>query len=136
MRRMRYFSSSNESDASIDMSPLIDVVFILLIFFIVTTVFNNEAGVDVDKPVKMASSKNLDRNSIMIAVTDSGQVYYNGRNIGVSGVRSVVEALQSSGEALPLIIQGDQNAQHGVIVKVVGQATQAGVKSVSFSTLK
>ncbi len=57
MRRMRHFSSSNENEASIDMSPLIDVVFILLIFFIVTTVFNNEAGVDVAKPPKMASSK-------------------------------------------------------------------------------
>lgn len=136
MRRMRHFSSSSESEATIDMSPLIDVVFILLIFFIVTTVFNNEAGVEVDKPAKMASSKDLDRNSIMIAVTDTGQVYYNGRNVGVAGVRSVVEALQSSGDKLPLIIQGDQNAQHGVIVKVVGEATEAGVKSVSFSTLK
>ena len=134
MRRMRHFSSNNESEATIDISPLIDVVFILLIFFIVTTVFNNPAGVDVDKPAKMASSKDLDRNSIMIAVTNDGQVYYNGRNIGVSGVRSVVEALQTNGEALPLIIQGDQKAHHGVIVKVVGEATEAGVKSVAFST--
>ena len=117
------------------MSPLIDVVFILLIFFIVTTVFNNEAGVDVDKPAKMASTKDLDRTSIMMAVTKTGQVYYNGSNIGVAGVRSVVQSMQSAnGEEMPLVIQGDQSAQHGVIMKVVGAATEAGVKSISFST--
>ena len=86
MRRMRHFSSINENEASIDMSPLIDVVFILLIFFIVTTVFNNEAGVDVAKPPKMASSKSLDSNAIIMAVTNNGQVYYAGRNIGINGV--------------------------------------------------
>ncbi len=136
-RKLRHFSSENDNEASIDMSPLIDVVFILLIFFIVTTVFNNEAGVEVDKPAKMASTNELDRTSIMMAVTKSGQVYYNGRNIGVNGVRSVVQSLQAgSGEEMPLIIQGDRSAQHGVIMQVVGAATEAGVKSVSFSTLK
>ncbi len=134
-RRSRHFNSAKESEASIDMSPLIDVVFILLIFFIVTTVFNNEAGVDVDKPAKMASTKDLDRTSIMMAVTKTGQVYYNGSNIGVAGVRSVVQSMQSAnGEEMPLVIQGDQSAQHGVIMKVVGAATEAGVKSISFST--
>jgi len=136
-RKLRHFSVDNEGEATIDMSPLIDVVFILLIFFIVTTVFNNETGVEVDKPAKMASTTNLDRTSIMIAVTKGGQVYYNGRNVGVNGVQAVVQSLQSgSDEGLPLIIQGDQSAQHGVIMKVVGAATEAGVKSVSFSTLK
>jgi len=135
-RKLRHFSSDNENEATIDMSPLIDVVFILLIFFIVTTVFNNEPGVTVDKPAKMASTTELDRTSIMMAVTKSGQVYYNGRNIGVAGVASVVETLQAGGEKMPMIIQGDQSSQHGVIMKVVGAATEAGVKSVSFSTLK
>ena len=131
---MRHFSSNDEAEASIDMSPLIDVVFILLIFFIVTTVFNNEVGVEINKPAKLASSKDLDRSSIMIAVTNNGQVFYNGRDIGVSGVRAVVEARQQGGDALNLVIIGDQSAQFGVITKVVGEATQAGVKSVSFST--
>jgi len=136
-RKLRHFSSESDNEASIDMSPLIDVVFILLIFFIVTTVFNNEAGVKVDKPAKMASTTDLERTSIMIAVTKTGQVYYNGRNIGVNGVRSVVQSLQSgSGEEIPVIIQGDKLAHLGVMMKVHGAASEAGVKSVSFSTLK
>lgn len=136
MRRMRHFSSSNDGEASIDMSPLIDVVFILLIFFIVTTVFNNEAGVDVAKPPKMASSKSLDSNAIIIAVTNNGQVYYSGRNIGLGGVAGAVSVAQAGGDPLPLIIQGDYGAQHGIITKVIGAATEAGVKSVAISTKK
>ncbi|MFT5632960.1 MAG: biopolymer transport protein ExbD [Rubritalea sp.] len=136
MRRMRHFSSSNENEASIDMSPLIDVVFILLIFFIVTTVFNNEAGVDVAKPPKMASSKSLDSNAIIMAVTNNGQVYYAGRNIGINGVAGAVAIAQAGGNPLPLIIQGDYGAEHGIITKVIGAATEAGVKSVAISTKK
>lgn len=137
-RKLRHFSADSETEATIDMSPLIDVVFILLIFFIVTTVFAEpEPGVDIDKPAKMASSKDLDRQSIMIAVMQNGQVFYNNRNIGVNGVRSVIQSLQtSSGEKLPLIIVGDRSAQHGVIMQVVGAATEADVKSISFSTKK
>ena len=108
----------------------------MLIFFIVTTVFNNEVGVDVAKPPKMASSKSLDSNAIMIAVKGNGQVYYAGRNIGVSGVAGVVSVAQAGGDPLPLIIMGDYGAQHGVITKVIGAATEAGVKSVSISTQK
>jgi len=136
MRRMRHFSSNNENEASIDMSPLIDVVFILLIFFIVTTVFNNEVGVDVAKPPKMAVSKSLDSNAIMIAVKSNGQVYYASRNIGIGGVAGVVSEAQAGGDPLPLIIMGDYGAQHGVITKVIGAATEAGVKSVAISTQK
>lgn len=136
MRRMRHFSSNNEDHVAIDMAPLIDIVFILLIFFIVTTVFNNEAGVDVAKPPKMASSKSLDSNAIMIAVTNNGQVYYAGRNIGINGVAGAVSVAQSGGEPLPLIILGDYGAQHGIITKVIGAATEAGVKSVAISTQK
>ena len=118
------------------MSPLIDVVFILLIFFIVTTVFNNEVGVDIAKPPKMASSKSLQSDAIMIAVGKNGQVTYSGRNIGVSGVAGVVSVAQAGGDPLPLIIMGDYGAQHGVITKVIGAATEAGVKSISISTQK
>ncbi len=113
MRRMRHFSSSNENEASIDMSPLIDVVFILLIFFIVTTVFNNEAGVDVAKPPKMASSKSLDSNAIIMAVTNNGQVYYAGRNIGINGVAGAGSIPQVRGNSFPVIIQRDFPAVHG-----------------------
>lgn len=134
MRRFRHFTS-NESASEINISPLIDVVFILLIFFIVTTVFVDETGVEVNKP-RAASADDLDKNSILIAVTANGQVYQGGRSIGLGGVRSVVAALLESNEDMPVIIQGDTDANHGTVVKVIDAASLAGAKTVSLATAK
>ena len=71
---------------SIDLSPLLDVVFILLIFFIVTTVFVKETGVEVKKPQAM-SAADLEKKSILIAITKDGSVMYAGQDIGIAGVR-------------------------------------------------
>ena len=135
MRRFRHFTSDDSSSSEINISPLIDVVFILLIFFIVTTVFVDETGVDVNKP-RAASAQDLEKNSILIAVTANGQVYQGGRSIGVSGVRSVVAALLEVDENTPVIIQGDTDANHGTIVKVIDAASLAGAKTVSLATAK
>jgi len=135
MRRFRHFASDDSSSSEINISPLIDVVFILLIFFIVTTVFVDETGVDVKKP-RAATAESLEKNSILIAVTANGQVYQGGRNIGVSGVRSVVSALLEGNEEMPVIIQGDALANHGTIVKVIDAANLAGAKTVSLATAK
>ena len=135
MRRFRHFNSDDSSSSEINISPLIDVVFILLIFFIVTTVFVDEAGVDVNKP-RAATAQDLEKNSILIAVTANGQVYQGGRDIGVGGVRSVVAALLESDEATPVIIQGDTDASHGIIVKVIDAANLAGAKTVSLATAR
>ena len=90
----------------INISPLIDVVFILLIFFIVTTVFVEETGVDVTKP-QASSAVDLEKNSILIAITDTGKVVYGGREIGPAGVRSIVIGLYQKDE-MPVIIQADK----------------------------
>ena len=113
MRRFRHFNGQDANASEINISPLIDVVFILLIFFIVTTVFVEETGVDVDKP-RAASAQDLEKNSILIAVTSNGQVYQGGRSIGVSGVRSVVAAMLEVDDQMPVIIQGDASANHGI----------------------
>lgn len=76
----------------IDLAPLLDVVFILLIFFIVTTVFVRETGVEVDKP-SAVSTETLQKSVILIAITATGEVVYDGTNIGVSGVPPSDEAL-------------------------------------------
>jgi biopolymer transport protein ExbD len=135
MRRFRHFTTDDSSSSEINISPLIDVVFILLIFFIVTTVFVDETGVDVNKP-RAASAEDLEKNSILIAVTSNGQIYQGGRSIGVSGVRSVVAALLENNEDMPVIIQGDANANHGLVVQVIDAANQAGAKKVSLATAK
>jgi biopolymer transport protein ExbD len=132
MGRFREALAEEESETGIDMSPLIDCVFILLIFFIVTTVFVEETGVEVDKP-QAASSVQLEKTSILIALTGKGQIVYGGREIGVSGVQPLVKRLLQK-EDLPVIIQADQTSQSGLLVRIIDEAKLAGATKVSVAT--
>ncbi|MBI1387201.1 MAG: biopolymer transporter ExbD [bacterium] len=116
------------------MSPLIDCVFILLIFFIVTTTFVEETGVEVDKP-QAASSVRLEKTSILIAVTEKGEVVYGGREIGISGVQPLVKRMLQK-EEVPVIIQAAAAAQSGMLVRVIDEAKLAGAVKVSIATRK
>ncbi len=123
--------SGGEDNSEVNISPLIDMVFILLIFFIVTTVFVEETGVDVDKP-EAASAIDLESNSIMIAVTREGQIVYGSQNIGVGGVRAIVSRLTQN-EAMPVIIQVDEGAGAGLVVRVIDEAKLGGAEAISLS---
>lgn len=116
----------------INVSPLIDMVFILLIFFIVTTVFVDETGVEITKP-KAASARQLEQNSIQIAITSAGGVIHADREIGVSGVRPTVVRL-SAREPLPVIIQADREVPTHLLVRVLDEAKLAGAPAVSIAT--
>lgn len=133
MRNRRSITESDELN-EINISPLIDMVFILLIFFIVTTVFVEETGVDVDKP-QAASASQLEKNSILIAVTSKNQVVYGGRDIGISGVRPLVRRLTAT-EETPVIIQVDKNASAGLVVQVIDESKLGGAKTVSLAANK
>ena len=133
-RRFQRFGETDvETPSEINISPLIDVVFILLIFFIVTTVFVDETGVEIDKP-RAATQQDLEKNSILLAVTRTGQVFYGGRDIGISGVRAVVARL-SKQEAMPVIIQADRAAPTEATVSVLDEAKLAGAPNVFVSTI-
>ncbi len=133
MGRFRDSNTSDGADQGIDISPMIDCVFILLIFFIVTTTFVEETGVEVDKPQAAASVK-LEKQSILIALTANGDVVYGGRAIGVSGVQPLVKRMLAQ-EDLPVIIQADIVAQAGMLVRVIDEAKLGGANKVSIATL-
>ena len=134
MGRFRSESDDGESQSSIDISPLIDCIFILLLFFIVTTTFVEETGVEVDKP-QAAASVQLEKNSIMLALTSKGEVVYGGREIGVGGVRSLVRRLLEKEEML-VIIQSDKSVQAGLLVRVIDEAKLGGAVRVNLATRK
>jgi biopolymer transport protein ExbD len=133
MSRFRSFSE-REDEGGIDISPLIDCVFILLIFFIVTTVFVDETGIEVDKP-QAASSVQLEKNSILIALTAKGEVVYGGRDIGVAGVQPLVKRMTQK-EEIPVIVQADAQVPAGLFVRVIDEAKLAGATKVSVATRK
>ncbi|RJP27605.1 MAG: biopolymer transporter ExbD [Candidatus Omnitrophota bacterium] len=114
------------------MSPLMDCVFILLIFFIVTTTFVEETGVEVDKP-QAASAVRLEKTSILIALTDKGEVVYGGREIGVSGVQPLVKHMLQK-EDVPVIIQADAASPSGLLVRIIDEAKLAGAIKVSVAS--
>ncbi|MGF1483881.1 MAG: ExbD/TolR family protein [Opitutales bacterium] len=132
MSQKRQSLNASDRIEDINISPLIDIVFILLIFFIVTTVFVEETGIEVNKP-QAASAEDLQKNSILIAVSDKGQVVYAGRDIGVSGVRAVVRRLVQA-EKMPVIIQADEMVPTGLLARVIDEAKLAGAPMVSLST--
>ena len=133
MGRFRQASSEDDDGASIDMSPLIDCVFILLIFFIVTTVFVEETGVEVDKP-QAASAVHLEKTSILIALTANGEVVYGGRDITIAGVQPLVKRMLQK-EDIPVIIQVDKAAPSGLLVRIIDEAKLARATRVSIATI-
>ena len=117
MGRFKKFAREEDETEGIDISPLIDCVFILLIFFIVTTTFVEETGVEVDKP-QAASAAQLEKNSILLAITADGGVVYGGRDIGIAGVQPLVRRMVQR-EDIPVIVQADRNVQAGIMVRVI-----------------
>jgi len=134
MGRFRGEPGEGESETGIDISPLIDCIFILLLFFIVTTTFVEETGVEVDKP-QAASSLQLEKTSILLAITAKGEVVYGGHEIGIGGVRALVKRLLEK-EPVPVIIQADQAVPSGVLVRVIDETKLGGASRVNLATRK
>lgn len=132
MGRFRDTGGDEGGEANIDLTPMIDCVFILLIFFIVTTTFVEETGVEVEKP-QAASAVNLEKTSILIALTAKGEVVYGGRDIGVRGVRGIVERMLQKDAETPVIVQADASSQSGLLVRVIDEAKLAGAKHVNIA---
>ena len=130
--RNRKSLSDGDDNNDINISPMIDMVFILLIFFIVTTVFVEEPGVDIEKPITQTALR-LEKNSILIAITGSNAVVYGGNQVGVTGIRPIVRRLNAR-SSMPVILQVDQNASAGIVIQVIdecklGQANQISISS-------
>jgi len=134
MGRFRNMGAEENDDVGVDMSPLMDCVFILLIFFIVTTTFVEETGVEVDKP-QAASSVQLEKTSILIALTEKGEVVYGGNEIGIGGVQPLVKRMLQK-EDVPVIIQADTASQSGMLVRIIDEAKLGGATKVSLASLK
>lgn len=132
--RFRRTLSEPEEPIELNLVPLIDVIMFLLIFFISTTSFIEEPGVQVDKP-QAASAKQLEKNSIIFAITPDGKVAYGGKEIGLGGVRPTVKRLCAK-EPLPVVIQADQKSTSGILIRVIDEAKLGGAKDVSLATEK
>lgn len=132
MGRFRTAAAEDSNEGQIDMGPMIDCVFILLIFFIVTTTFVEETGVEVDKP-QAASASRLEKTSILIALTANGEVVFNNTNIGIGAVQPLIKQKLAK-EKLPVIIQADSAAPAGQLVRLIDEAKLGGAEKVNLAT--
>lgn len=123
---------TTDSVPEINMSPLIDMVFLLLIFFMVTTTFVEETGVDVQKP-RAASAQKLEQESILIAVTSDNRVMHGGTEIGIGGVQAMVSRLLEQKDR-PVILMTDASCRAGQVVDVIDECKLAGANNVSIAT--
>lgn len=127
--RMRRYSYQTEEEPGIDLTPMLDVVFIMLIFFIVTSSFIKESGVEVNRP-QADSAAAQDQGNILIAVTADGQVWLDKQVVDVRSVRAHVERMRQELPDGYVVVQADQDARTGLVVKVMDQARLAGVTDV------
>ncbi|WP_421133602.1 ExbD/TolR family protein [Alteromonas sp. A079] len=122
----------DEEEATIDMTPMLDVVFIMLIFFIVTASFVKEAGIDVNRP-EAATAVKKDRANILIAISDKGEIWINKRRIDVRAVQANIERLHAENPQGTVVIQADKKATTETLIKVMDASRAAGVYDVSIA---
>ena len=130
MRRKRV---RQEEDADIDITPMLDIVFIMLIFFIVTATFVKESGIDVTRPDAETAVKQ-NRVAILIAIRDNNEVWINRRQVDLASVRANVEKLHAENPQGGAVIQADREAETGVLVEIMDQVRLAGVGAISIAT--
>lgn len=119
-----------EEEAAIDMTPMLDVVFIMLIFFIVTTSFVKESGVDVLKPTATTAIEKPKAN-IFIGITEAGDIYMLKRKVEKESVRSNVEGMLLENPESAVVIQADMRSDSGILLDVIDAAKKAGVQNIS-----
>ncbi len=121
---------NNEDEQNVDMTPMLDIVFIMLIFFIVTTSFVKESGIDVNKP--QASTATHDKKTnIIIGINQMGEVWIDKHPVDIRAVRTTVERLHADTPEGSVIITADKKSETGILVKVMDQVKLAGISKIS-----
>ena len=131
MRRHRHSDHGSE-ETELNLTPMLDIVFIMLIFFVVTTSFVRESGIEVNRPTAQTAERR-DHGNILIAISPNGEIWIDKRAVDIRAVRAVVERLVTENPEGGVIIQGDRDAQIGLLVKVMDQVRKAGIVNVSIA---
>ncbi len=116
----------------INMGPLIDMVFLLLIFFVVTTSFVKETGIEVQRSVA-STAEVAERGNILLGVSAEGGIYFQGKRIDVRSVRAHVERALAEDPESGVVVVADRNSNTGIVVQAMDQCRLAGALSVSLA---
>jgi len=133
MRRLNKESEDDES--AIDITPMLDVVFIMLIFFIVTATFVKESGIDVNRP-DAATAVKKEKANILIAINEKNEIWIDRRMVDVRSVRPNIERMHAENPQGSVVIQADRKSLTETLIKVMDAARSAGVYNVAIAAQK
>lgn len=131
--RRRSNRSGNEQTADIDMTPMLDIVFIMLIFFIVTTSFVKESGIDVNRPTAQTATRK-EQGNIIVAIKPNGDVWIDKRQIDIRAVRANVSRLHAEQPLGSVVIAADKETKVKDLTQVMDQIRLAGIMNASIAT--
>lgn len=131
--RKRARAGFGEEQSEVDLTPMLDVVFIMLIFFIVTATFVKELGLDVSSPDKNNAPKDADKQSIVVKVSNRDRITIRNRDVDVRSVRANIERLHAENPEAPVVIQPHPESTTDVMMQVFDSARLAGVENVSIA---
>ena len=132
---MRKIAKQQDQDgAEIDLTPMLDVVFIMLIFFIVVASFIKEAGVEVNRPDNNQPDDPEDSTSILVDVASDNQIWMENRRVDIRAVRANIQRLLAEDPEAPVTIKVEKGAEAGVVVDVADAARESGVAAVNWAS--
>lgn len=135
MRRNAMSKASGDESAEIDLTPMLDVVFIMLIFFIVTASFIKEAGIEVNRP-EASTAQPKENVNILVAINANNEIWMDKRRVDKRSVRSVIERMHAENPKGAVVIQADKASNTETVTAVIDASRAAGVFDVSLATEK
>jgi len=135
MRNRRSLAAQDE-ETDINIDPMIDMVFILLIFFIVTTVFVEESGFGVDRPnpIDNPEPQDEEKKSVTILVDRNNQIFYNDERVSLGSIRPKVSQILQADTEAPVLVEAEDAANAGLVVQVMDEARLAGAGVISLNS--
>jgi biopolymer transport protein ExbD len=122
--------AARDEETEINITPMLDIVFIMLIFFIVTTSFVRETGIDPQRPEAFTAERQ-DRGNILIGVSAAGQVWMNQRPVELGAVRQMVEEARAESPESTVVIVADERADTGTVIDLMDQVRLGGISNIS-----
>ena len=129
---MRRKNRRQAEDGNLDLTPMMDIVFIMLIFFIVTTSFVKETGVDINRPNAETAERD-EKGNILVAITATNEIWIDKRRVDLKAVRANIERLKIEYPEGSVIIQADKESRSGLLGEAMDQIRLAGVQNISIA---
>ena len=135
MNSIRYTRQRRTKAVEINMAPLIDMIFILLIFFLVTTSFVKESGVEVNRP-SAQTAQTKEKANLLLGISDAGRIFVEGKSIDIRSLRSYMERYLMETPKGSVVIVADKSSQTGTLIQALDACRMAGVQNISVAARK